>query len=121
MSRGDSMDKQYNSKGVVEFEVTQKINESVYYNLNFKDKPCKESLNYCDIMSGKTFLNYVKRGMFTDYDGYVSNVFIDKYKTNIRLADYGIEEYNEEYINFIEDEWIELCNSSKVEVLWVNK
>ena len=115
------MGKQYNSKGSVEFEVSQELNNNVYYNLVYIDNPSKVDLENCDIMSGSEFLRCVKGCMITDYDGWVDNVFIDKHSSNIRLADYGIGDYDDRYINFIEDEWIDLCKNNKVEVLWVNK
>ena len=71
-----------------------------------------------DLFNGKKFLELVKSGCITDYDGHIVNVFIDGFDSNLGLATDNLTSGG-----FLVDEevWLELCNEHKVEVNWANK
>lgn len=71
-----------------------------------------------DLFNGKKFLELVKSGCITDYDGHVANVFIDGFDSNLGLATDNLTSSG-----FLVDEevWLDLCNECKVEVNWANK
>lgn len=76
-----------------------------------------------DLFTGENFLQDVLKGCLTDYDGWITHVFLDNYETKIRLGWCGnlSGAYKEEYLVLDEDEWKQLCDNHKIEVYWVNK
>lgn len=70
-------------------------------------------------ISGKEFLNCVKTGCFTDYDGHIAEVFVDGFKSNIGLITDNLVSGGEFFMD--EDAWNKLCEDYKVSVNWVNK
>lgn len=71
-----------------------------------------------DLMSGLDFLEAVLSGGITDYDGTLSDIFVDGYKSNLGLAAEGFEQGE-----FLVDENLfkQICEQYKVEVNWANK
>jgi len=79
--------------------------------------------DYCsevaDLMSGNEFLENVRDGSITNYDGFIGEVYVDGFKSNLGLvSDNGfmggkfmVNEYAFE----------EICKDHKVEVDWANK
>lgn len=70
------------------------------------------------LMDGMEFLNAVLDGSIMDYDGTLSDIFIDGYKSNLGLATEGLEQGE-----FLVDENLfkQICEQYKVEVNWANK
>ena len=67
------------------------------------------------LLTGEEFLEQVKTLNIQTYNGYLYEVFIDKYRSNLGLV----------YDNFIggeflvdENKWLEICKKHKVEVYW---
>lgn len=109
----------YNCKGDAIFNSWEEESE-IYYDIGFKDSPrVIEVIN--DHYTGIDFLEAIKDLTLTDYDGWVDKVFLNGYITNIRLFGYNIDFYDDNYINFNESSWIDLCKNYKVDVYWVNK
>jgi len=71
-----------------------------------------------DLIDGETFAEYVEDGCFIDYDGSISQIFVDDYKSNLGIWDYGI--HQGEFCVGIYD-FRKLCEQFKIEVDWVNK
>ncbi len=70
------------------------------------------------LMSGKKFLKDVKAGCFIDYDGTLSDIFVNGFKSNIGLACEGIMQ-GEFLLNG--DAFEDFCNNYDVQVNWANK
>lgn len=70
------------------------------------------------LMDGMEFLNAVLDGSIMDYDGTLSDIFVDGYKSNLGLAAEGLEQGE-----FLVDENLfkQICEQYKVEVNWANK
>ena len=75
--------------------------------------------NTYDLMSGKEFLKAVKSGGITNYDGYVAQVFVDGYLSNLGL--YTEEGFQCGDFTVDEELWLQICDNYKVEVNWANK
>lgn len=75
--------------------------------------------NVCDLMSGEKFLEYVNSGCITNYDGHVSNVFVDGYISNLGL--YTENGFECDGFQVDEELWLQICDNYKVEVNWANK
>lgn len=71
-----------------------------------------------DLIEGKAFLEDVRAGLFIDYDGVISDVFIDGYVSNLGLFCNGI---CQGCFMLSENDWEEMCNKHKIEVNWANK
>ena len=71
-----------------------------------------------DLIDGETFAEYVEDGCFIDYDGSISQIFVDDYKSNLGIWDKGI--HQGEFCIGLYD-FKRLCNQYKIEVDWVNK
>ena len=87
-----------------------------YVTENVKKDYCSE---IADLMSGNEFLESVRSGSITNYDGFIAEVYVDGFKSNLGLvSDNGfmggkfmVNEYAFE----------EICKDHKVEVDWANK
>lgn len=75
--------------------------------------------NVYDLYSGEQFLDLVKAKCIMNYDGHVSDVFVDGYRSNLGLY----TENGFECGGFQVDEelWLQICDNYKVEVNWANK
>ena len=71
------------------------------------------------LISGKEFLDCVKCSGFTDYDGYIKDVYVDGFKSNVGLISDNLISGGDFYMD--EDAWSKLCEDYDVKVNWVNK
>ena len=71
------------------------------------------------LISGKELLNCVKCSGFTDYDGYIKDVYVDDFKSNVGLISDNLISGGDFYMD--EDAWSNLCENYDVKVNWVNK
>lgn len=71
-----------------------------------------------DLIDGMDFLKRIKNGGITDYDGYISKVYIDKFISNLGLA---TPYFQSGGFMVSEKQWEELCGYLEVVVDWVNK
>ena len=71
-----------------------------------------------DLMSGKEFYEHVDGTYIIDYDGSMSDVFIDGYRSNLGLHHKGLSQGH-----FLVDgpTWLDICDEFDVEVEWCNK
>ena len=77
------------------------------------------TISIYDLYSGKEFLELVKSGCITNYDGTVADVFVDDYKSNLGL--YTEEGFECGGFQVDEELWLHICDNYKVEVNWANK
>ena len=70
------------------------------------------------LMSGKDFYDCVNSGCIIDYDGSLGYVFVNGYRTNLGLVHKGLCQGG-----FIVDgpTWLDLCDTTNIEVEWCNK
>lgn len=71
-----------------------------------------------DLMSGETFIENVKDGLLTDYDGNLADIFIDNHESNLGLYSGNLQQGR--FCLGIND-FLDLCKKYKVEVNWANK
>jgi len=71
-----------------------------------------------DLMSGIDFLESVLSGSITDYDGCISQIFVDGYKSNLGLCTDNLIDGE-----FLVDEFTfrDICSEHDVKVNWANK
>lgn len=71
-----------------------------------------------EIMKGEEFLKCVEDGCFVDYDGTLSKIYVDGYKSNLGLSHKGITQGK-----FLVDGEVfkNLCKEHHVLVDWANK
>jgi hypothetical protein len=71
-----------------------------------------------DLMSGKEFYDNVDDTSLIDYDGSMSDVFVDGYRSNLGLFHKGLSQGR-----FLVDgpTWLDICEEFDVEVEWCNK
>lgn len=72
----------------------------------------------CDLIDGREFLDDVLNDCLTDCDGYINNVFVDGYKSNL-----GLIAKNLKSGKFLVDSvmWSRICDKHTVYVDWVGK
>jgi hypothetical protein len=110
--------KVYSPKGYIVFAY---IDGDIKY---FKKDYPKDMLDfyevtmYGDLMSGKEFYEHVDGAYIIDYDGSMSEVFIDGYRSNLGLHHKGLSQGR-----FLVDgpTWLDICDEFDVEVEWCNK
>lgn len=128
----------YNAKGYIEFRLGA---DGIEYHIFDRDWYLKNESRYfsnpteCeaivdqqfrwnytkdiyDLMDGKKFLEYVQEGYLIDYDGIISNIFVDGYLSNLGLA---TDNLTQGKFLVSADVWLDLCDEFKVEVNWANK
>ncbi len=71
-----------------------------------------------DLLSGKEFLNQVESGCIRDEDGIITNIFVDKYNSNLGL-DY--DDFSQGKFLVSSDVFAEICSNHEVLVNWANK
>lgn len=130
-------DKVYKAKGLIYFAYSDEHGlltqtwekEKEYTDLHYKsssDAPdyVKEMIEdrhrypIYDLMSGKKFYEAVNSGCIIDYDGTLSEVFVDGYKSNLGLCHKGFGQGN---FMVDGDTFLSLCEDYKIEVNWANK
>ena len=79
-------------------------------------KACTTEYEIHNLMSGEDFLKKVAKGKLSHADGIVAQVFVDGYRSNLRLT---VGDFIDNY--FIVDEvvWKSICKDHKVEVNWL--
>ena len=109
-------------KGEVYFFLKNGYIETFYKEYTEKQKSYvnlyRAEIEVEDLIDGETFAEYVEDGCFIDYDGSISQIFVDDYKSNLGIWDYGI--HQGEFCVGIYD-FRKLCEQFKIEVDWVNK
>lgn len=83
-----------------------------------ENKHTKRTVEEYDFIDGLEFLDSVRKGMFTDYDGEILEIIIDDYVSNLGLVEEGFVSGD-----FLVDGNIfeEICKQYKVIVNWANK
>lgn len=129
---------QYNAKGCIEFSlgvdgIEYRIYDRDYYLRREKgyirdNAFCEEVVEHMyrhnftkdiyDLIDGKKFLENVQEGYFMDYDGTISDIFVDGYISNLGLTTDNLTKGN---FLVAADVWSEICDEFKVEVNWANK
>ncbi len=71
-----------------------------------------------DLMNGLDFLEQVESGCITDYDGSLSEVFVDGYDSNLGLICGG---FGQGQFCVTGDTFRELCMNHDIKVNWANK
>jgi len=109
-------------KGEVYFFLKNGYIETFYKEYTEKQKSYvnlyRAEIEVEDLIDGETFAEYVEDGCFIDYDGSISQIFVDDYKSNLGIWDKGI--HQGEFCVGLYD-FRRLCNQYKIEVDWVNK
>lgn len=110
--------KMYSPKGYMMFAYID--GEIQYYKQDYpKDMmDFYEVRIYGDLMSGKEFYENVDDTSLINYDGSMSEVFIDGYRSNLGLYHKGLSQGR-----FLVDgqTWLYICDEFDVEVEWCNK
>ena len=129
---------QYKAKGYIEFSlgsngIEYRIYDRDYYLRREKgyirdDAFCEEVVEHMyqhnftkkiyDLIDGKVFLENVQEGYFIDYDGTISDVFVDGYISNLGLTTNNLTKGK---FLMSAEMWEEICDEFKVEVNWANK
>lgn len=129
---------QYNAKGYIEFSlgvdgIQYRIYDRDYYLKHeqgyIKDTVfCEQVVDHMyrhnftkqiyDLIDGKKFLEAVQEGYFIDYDGIISDVFVDGYVSNLGLI---TDNLTKGKFLVTAEVWEEICDGFKVEVNWANK
>ena len=74
--------------------------------------------NVYDLMEGVVFYSHVDCGGIINYDGTLSGIYIDGYRSNLGLSHKGLSQGQ-----FMVDgeTFLDICKEHKVEVNWANK
>lgn len=113
------MTEKYKAKGVINFvfDGSNVIMEQRDFTTAEKDLGWDEFPIY-DLMSGEEFLYYVDGGFLIDYDGSLSEVFVDGCMSNLGLWHMGIRQGR---FLTTKEFWKNLMKTNKIEVNWANK
>lgn len=71
-----------------------------------------------NLYDGLDFAEAAKAGTLSDCSGYVANVFVDDFVSNIRLSDFDLSPVR---FGVSYDFWCDYCKEHKVKVDWVNR
>ena len=112
----------YTEDGLEYQDITVEDSLKDYEGLSFDVlEPLRSKLSIIDtthLMRGSDFAHDVDAGCLIDYDGYVKNVFINGFKTNISLSHNGLSNDRFGVNKYI---WDNLCRNNEVYVDWINK
>ena len=110
--------KSYSPKGYMCFAYID--NDIKYFKEDYpKDMAEFYEVNTCgDFMSGKEFYEQVNDRCLINYDGSISYIFVDGYRSNLGLCHEGMRQGD-----FLVDgpTWLDICDVFEVEVVWCNK
>lgn len=129
---------QYKAKGYFEFslgkhDIEYRIYDRDYYLKREKqyindDAWCQEAVEHMyrhnftrdiyDLFDGKEFLEQVQEGYLIDYDGTISDIFVNGFISNLGLT---TDNMTKGKFLVSADMWSEICEEFKVEVNWANK
>lgn len=111
---------QYKCKGTITFAYS-KEHGLMYYTHDYESDMEKdmfgEKLIY-DLISGKEFIEMIDDHFITDYDGSLSEIFLDGYVSNLGIAH---EDFEQGKFLMDKEMFLEVCDKFKVEVNWANK
>lgn len=126
--------KKYKSKGLILFRLgkegieTQTFDKDYYINKYKNDGIDSKTsrLMFCmnheldvyNLIEGEKFLRRVESYGIMDYDGHIAEVYVDGYKSNLGLATDNLTQGD---FLVSRDVWLDLCDTYKIEVNWVNK
>lgn len=119
----------FKAKGNISFYATDKgIDFKIYskdtlmkkYNDVLINKILEDKYTFYtySLMDGMKFLAYVNDGMFIDYDGTLSQVFVDGYMSNLGLEYKGISQGDFKVNSKL---WEKICSEHEVLVNWANR
>ena len=119
ISKGD-IDFVYGKDGMMhrvwQLEDLRRLYHGVLTDDMIKDMHC--TYNIYDLFSGKEFLQMVEEDCIIDYDGSLSDIFVDGYKSNLEFV----------ANNFCQGKFLvtteifrELCDEYNIQVNWANK
>lgn len=126
-------DKTYQSKGFMSFKLDDDFNLAYqtdtvddmlsHYSERLRDEIRPEIVKafthqVYDLMSGKEFLDAVRSRCIMDYDGTLSDIFVDGFDTNLGLSEAGLSQGQFLVSGKIFEQ---LCNEHEVLVNWANK
>lgn len=121
----------YKTKGRLDFvatlgDIKVAMRDKEWFRTDWGHEPTFEmmwedrfTIDIYDLYSGEEFLESVKHGMFTNYDGHISCVLVDGYKSNLGL--YTEEGFEDGAFKVDEELWLHICDNYKVEVNWANR
>ena len=129
---------QYKANGYIEFSLGKYGIEYRIYNRDYylkrekgyinDDAWCQEMVEHMyrhnftkdiyDLIDGKEFLEAVQGCCFTEYDGTISDIFVDGYISNLGLTTNNLTKGK---FLVTAELWEEICDEFKVEVNWANK
>lgn len=114
---------QYNAKGYMNHRIVDTTKGVDLYTFDKVEEVHDVDVTYSTLFDGIEFLEDTLSHCLTDYDGWITYVFIDGYESKVRLGWCGALDgnYKDEYMVLEEDAWRELCKEHKIEVYWVNK
>lgn len=119
ISKGD-IDFAYGKDGMMyrvwQLEDLRRLYHGVLTDDMIKDMHC--TYNIYDLFSGKEFLQMVEEGCIIDYDGSLSDIFVDGYKSNLGLVS---DDFCQGKFLVITEIFRELCDEYDVQVNWANK
>lgn len=110
----------YNCKGTITFAYSKA--DGVIHHIHDYDtemeKEMYSKVTIFKLFSGEDFLEMVDDGSIIDYDGSISDIFVNGYESNLGLAHKGICQGK-----FIvdKDQFLDFCKEFKVEVSWANR
>lgn len=115
----EELKEKYKAKGVINFVFNgcDVIMQERDFTIAEKDLGWDEFPIY-DLMSGEEFLYDVDNGFFIDYDGFLAEVFVDGYLSNLGLQHRGIRQGQ---FLATKEFWENLMKTNKIEVNWANK
>lgn len=126
-------DKTYQSKGFMIFKLDDDFNLAYQtdtvddmlsqYSERLRDAMRPEivkafTYQVYDLMSGKKFLDAVRSKCIMDYDGTLSDIFVDGFDTNLGLSEAGLSQGQFLVSGKVFEQ---LCNEHEVLVNWANK
>lgn len=126
-------EKEFLNKGFLTFYLTQEgltirtINRDDYISSMFPNMSMEEYESITDFKFNKTiysmfdgqeFVDMIKKGCITSYDGFISEIYVDGYLSNLGIISDTFEDG--EFLVSIEM-FEELCQDYEVLVNWANK
>ena len=98
-----------------------------YIEIDFKEYTVEDKLfvnlypteyTIYDLMSGEEFADNVECGGFIDYDGSIAQIFVNDYKSNLGIWDFGM--HQGKFCIGLYD-YRKLCKDYNIEVNWANR
>lgn len=106
------------SKGKMIFVLSTDGDCFNFYHYLLEEDCNKEEIYEYDFIEGKEFLNSVRTGCFSDFDGFISEIIVNGYVSNLGLAEEGVMSGKFLIGGALFEE---LCNEFDIVVNWANK